>query len=97
MYIKPSVVIRQNYNDIAQLCKDSGEPVYLTKNGEGDLVVMDIEAFEQREKMLDLREKLLLVEEDRVSGKPGCSLESLDSYLEAVIDEVAGYGTMKAI
>ena len=97
MYIKPSAVIRQNYNDIAQLCKDSGEPVYLTKNGEGDLVVMDIEAFEQREKMLDLREKLLSVEEDRVSGKPGCSLEALDLYLEAVIDEVAGYGTTKAI
>ncbi|MDY4611526.1 MAG: type II toxin-antitoxin system prevent-host-death family antitoxin [Sphaerochaetaceae bacterium] len=97
MYIKPSAVIRQNYNDIAQLCKDSGEPVYLTKNGEGDLVVMDIEAFEQREKMLDLREKLLSVKEDRVSGKPGCSLEALDLYLEAVIDEVSGYGTTKAI
>ena len=45
MYIKPSAAIRQNYNDIAELCKTTGEPVYLTKNGEGDLVVMDIEAF----------------------------------------------------
>lgn len=41
MYIKPSAAIRQNYNDIAELCKMTGEPVYLTKNGEGDLVVID--------------------------------------------------------
>ena len=59
MYIKPSAAIRQNYNDIAELCKTTGEPVYLTKNGEGDLVVMDIEAFTHREKMLKLREELL--------------------------------------
>ena len=45
MNIKPSANIRQNYNEIAELCKKTGEPVYLTKNGEGDLVVMDINAF----------------------------------------------------
>ncbi|HAH96637.1 MAG TPA: prevent-host-death protein, partial [Firmicutes bacterium] len=45
MLIKPSASIRQNYNEIANLCRETGEPVYLTKNGEGDLVVMDIEAF----------------------------------------------------
>jgi len=50
MQIKPSASIRQNYNEIAALCKSSGEPVYLTKNGEGDLVVMDIKAFVCREK-----------------------------------------------
>jgi hypothetical protein len=36
MQINPSASIRQNYNEIAALCKTSGEPVYLTKNGEGD-------------------------------------------------------------
>ena len=52
MNIKPSASIRQNYNDIAELCRSTGEPVYLTKNGEGDLVVMDINSFTKREKML---------------------------------------------
>lgn len=56
MQIKPSASIRQNYNEIAALCKSTGEPIYLTKNGEGDLVVMDIDAFVRREKMLKLRE-----------------------------------------
>lgn len=88
MLIKPSASIRQNYNEIAALCKSSGEPVYLTKNGEGDLVVMDIEAFVRREKMLKLREELLAVEEDRLAGRTGTTPEELDSYLESILDEV---------
>lgn len=68
MIIKPSASIRQNYNEIADLCKSSGEPIYLTKNGEGDLVVMDIETFSRRERMLKLREELLAVQEDRLAA-----------------------------
>ncbi len=88
MQIKPSASIRQNYNEIAALCKTSGEPVYLTKNGEGDLVVMDIDTFTRREKMLKLREELLAVEEDRMAGRTGVTPDELDSYLESIIDEV---------
>ncbi|MFB5268638.1 type II toxin-antitoxin system Phd/YefM family antitoxin [Paenibacillus enshidis] len=87
MIIKPSASIRQNYNEIADLCKTSGEPVYLTKNGEGDLVVMDLEAFSRREKMLKLREELLAVQEDRIAGRAGVTLDELDTYLDSIIDE----------
>lgn len=88
MLIKPSASIRQNYNEISALCKASGEPVYLTKNGEGDLVVMDILAFTRREKMLKLREDLLAVEEDRLAGRAGMTPDELDEYLDSIIDEV---------
>ena len=88
MQIKPSTSIRQNYNEISALCKSSGEPVYLTKNGEGDLVVMDIEAFTRREKMLRLREELLAVEEDRLADRAGVTPDELDKYLADIIDEV---------
>lgn len=88
MQIKPSASIRQNYNEIARLCKSTGEPVYLTKNGEGDLVVMDIKAFERREKMLKLREELLAVEEDRLQGRVGYTPEEVERRLAATIDEV---------
>ena len=87
MQIKPSASIRQNYNEIADLCKTTGEPVFLTKNGEGDLVVMDIGTFARREKMLKLREELLSVEEDRIAGRTGVTPDELDSYLESIIDE----------
>ncbi|MFI3170679.1 MAG: type II toxin-antitoxin system Phd/YefM family antitoxin [Faecalibacterium sp.] len=86
MNIRPSANVRQNYNQIAALCKQTGEPVYLTKNGEGDLVIMDIESFERREKMLALREELLCVEEDRVAGRMGYSLDELEVQLNTVID-----------
>ena len=88
MNIRPSAAIRQNYNEIADLCRKSSEPVFLTKNGEGDLVVMDIESFNRREKMLKLREELLAVEEDRIAGRNGCTLDELDAYLDDVIAEV---------
>ena len=87
MNIRPSAAIRQNYNEIADLCRKTAEPIFLTKNGEGDLVVMDIETFNRREKMLRLREALLSVEEDRLAGRTGCTLDELDSYLDDMIDE----------
>ena len=59
MNIRPSAAIRQNYNEIAEMCRKTAEPVFLTKNGEGDLVVMDIETYNRREKMLKLRENCL--------------------------------------
>jgi prevent-host-death family protein len=86
MNIKPSATIRQNYNEIAELCRATKEPVYLTKNGEGDLVVMDLESFTRREKMLKLREELLIVEEERVAGRTGCTPDELEAYLDAVIN-----------
>ena len=88
MMIKPSATIRQNYNEIADLCRASKEPVFLTKNGEGDLVVMDINTFTRREKMLKLREELLAVEEDRLAGQAGITPDELESYLDGVIGGV---------
>lgn len=87
MNIRPSASIRQNYNEIADLCRKSSQPVFLTKNGEGDLVVMDIETYNRREKMLQLREELLTVEEEKAAGCKGCSLDELDSYLNRIIEE----------
>lgn len=87
MQIRPSAAIRQNYNEVSSLCKKTKEPVYLTKNGEGDLVVMDIEAFHQREKMLTLREALLSAEEARLHGAPGHSPEEVAAMMRTAIQE----------
>ena len=92
MNIRPSASIRKNYNDISKLCKTSGEPVFLTKNGEGDLVVMDIEVYSRREKMLKLREELIAAEEDRVLGRKGYTIEEASEILDNVITEVKHAG-----
>ena len=92
MNIKPSASIRQNYNDIAELCRSTGEPVFLTKNGEGDLVVMDMKTFNKREKMLKLREELLAIEEDRLHGTADYSVDEVASMMEQAIREVRHAG-----
>lgn len=92
MNIRPSAAIRQNYNEIAELCRKTEEPVYLTKNGEGDLVVMDIQSFHRREKMLALREELLAVEEDRLHGRKGYSVDEVAAMMRDAIEEAADNG-----
>ena len=87
--IKPSAVIRRNYNEISNICKNTKEPVYLTKNGEGDLVVMDLETFARRESMLKLREKLIAAEEERLAGKPGHTIDEVANMMRQVIREVS--------
>ncbi len=90
MNIRPSAAIRQNYNEIADMCRKTAEPVFLTKNGEGDLVVMDIETYNRREKMIKLREELLAVEEDRVHGSEGYSIGEAVSMMRSAIEEATG-------
>ncbi|TCP29018.1 prevent-host-death family protein [Scopulibacillus darangshiensis] len=44
--IRPSSDLRNKYNEISDFCHEHSEPVYITKNGKGDLAVMSIETFE---------------------------------------------------
>ena len=80
MVIKPSTCLRNEYNDIAEFCKTENQPVFLTKNGEGDLVVMSMEAYSYRE------EKLLEAEAQRLSGAKTYSLDEVSKQLEEIIN-----------
>lgn len=86
MVIKPSTCLRNEYNEISEFCKKEKQPVFLTKNGEGNLVVMSLEAYSYREEMLDLREKLLEVEEHLEKGAKTHSLEEVRSKVEDFIN-----------
>lgn len=52
--IKSSTDLRNNYNEISTFCHESREPVFITKNGQGDLAVMSIETYEALSGKLEL-------------------------------------------
>ncbi|EOT26832.1 prevent-host-death family protein [Eubacterium sp. 14-2] len=66
MIIKASASLRNDYTTISNMAKETKEPIYITKNGEGDLVLMSIEAFERREQILQLRAKVFQAEQERI-------------------------------
>ena len=84
MMIKPTTSLRTELGEITRICKEKEEPVYLTKNGEGELVVMSIQAFEKREAILDLRAKLMEAEQQRLSGVKPCSTSEVRDYIRGI-------------
>lgn len=85
MIIKPSTILKNNYNEITTFCKEKKQPVFLTKDGEKDLVIMSIEYYVEREAMLDLREKLLKAEAAYLSGGATYTVEEVSKRLKVVI------------
>ena len=84
MIIKPSTALRNDYGFISDLAHAEDAPIYITKNGEGDLVIMSIDAFERREEMLKLRAKLEAAAQVRLSGQPTYSIEESRKRLETI-------------
>lgn len=88
MIIKASASLRNDYTTIAKLAKETKEPIYITKNGEGDLVLMDIAAFEKRDQILKLRAKVLQAEQERIEGEKTLSVSEARKKLQERANEV---------
>ena len=86
MIIKASVEIRTNYNAVIDECRQTGEPVYLTKNGQGDAVVMDIDSFEKREQVFRAQQMVLEAYVDKLAGAKSYSSDEVRSMMDKVID-----------
>ena len=61
---RPISYLRNSANEISDFCRQTHEPVYITRNGTGDMVVLNMEEFERREALIDLYAKLAVAEEE---------------------------------
>lgn len=75
--IRPITDLRNRSQEIARLCRDSGEPVYITKNGEEELVVMSVAAYERDQARLELYGLLEEAESDVRAGDRGIGIREM--------------------
>ncbi len=66
--IQSSTNLRNHYNEISAFCHENREPVFITKNGQGDLAVMSMEMYEILNGKLEL---YCLLDEGRAAVKAG--------------------------
>ena len=69
--IRPISELRNNANEISDFCRQTREPVYITRNGPGDMVVVCIEEYERQQALIDLYGKLAVAEQEIASGAEG--------------------------
>lgn len=69
--IRPISELRNNANEISDFCRQTREPVYITRNGAGDMVVVSIEEYERQQALIDLYGKLAAAEQEISSGAEG--------------------------
>ena len=67
-YIRSSTDLRNKYNEISSFCHENREPIFITKNGQGDLAIMSIETYDMLNGKLELYK---LLDEGRAAIKEG--------------------------
>jgi prevent-host-death family protein len=66
--IRPISDLRNNFNLISEIAHNGGEPVFITKNGQSDLVVMSHALYEKQQALIELYQKLAVAENQSNSG-----------------------------
>ncbi len=75
--IKPISDLRNKSSEISKLARNSNEPIFITKNGEGDLVVMSMSYYSKMQLKLELLSKLSVAQNQRIDGDKGRTLKQV--------------------
>ncbi|MBM3708532.1 MAG: type II toxin-antitoxin system Phd/YefM family antitoxin [Actinobacteria bacterium] len=88
--IRPVSDLRNNFAEISRIVHETGEPIFLTKNGYGDMVVMSIEAYEARQFESEIFHKLKEAQVEAKSTDIRYSHEEIISGLKSKVAEKPG-------
>jgi prevent-host-death family protein len=80
--IRPISDLRNKSREISRICHETGEPVFITKNGEGDLVVMSVASWERQQARLELYRALDEAEADVRAGDRGIGVAAMRRRLQ---------------
>lgn len=87
MVIRSSTALRNDYDGMVKLSQERKEPIFLTRNGDGEMVFLPIELWEKREAELDLLAEMLRREQSRIAGARTYSMEEMDALTEDILGE----------
>lgn len=87
MVIRSATALRNDYDGMVKLSKERQEPIYLTRNGDGEMVFLPIELWEKRETELRLLAEMLRREENRIAGARTYSMDEMEALTEDVLGE----------
>ncbi len=85
--IKPISDLRNKSNTISDIVHNTNEPVFITRNGEGDMVVMSMAQYGQLQLQVNLMEKLAAAQADYANGDKGRSLGDVVGDLRSMLGE----------
>lgn len=75
--IKPISDLRNKSNEILELAHKTNEPIFITKNGEGNLVVMSISHFSKLQSKIELLSILSVAQNQKARGDKGKTLKEV--------------------
>jgi len=85
--IRPISDLRNNFNIISDICHKNAEPVFITKNGQGDMVVMSLALYEKQQALIELYQKLSEAEAESQSNETKIAHKDLMTKMRAKINE----------
>jgi prevent-host-death family protein len=80
--IKPISDLRNRAKELSRLCHDTGEPIFITRNGQGDMVLMSVAAYDRLQGRLELYRLLDEAEADVAAGDRGVSVAAVRRQLK---------------
>lgn len=87
MMIKSATSLRNDYDGMVRLSKERQEPIYLTRNGEGEMVILPLELWEKRQAELELLAELLDRERSALAGARTFTQEEMEALAGEVLHE----------